>query len=172
MTQNASNSTETLNDIFNILWKFGLVNSNILYQDEGEIWSFYTFLPYQKDCFTLSYSKVASFTMQNFTTNMSLTIRELFPSKLKNFRNCTLLVAPSIVDPFVFQDKALDINNQYSGIDIEIIKQISKALNFVIEYVQSKDLSGHGIIHRNGTSLTVTGNLGLVPKTIFHFYSI
>lgn len=165
VTQNVSNLNETLNGIFNTLWKSGLLNSNVLCQDEHGIWSLYIFMPYQNDCSTLSYLKLASFTMQNFTKNMSLTIEELFPSKLNNFQNCTLLVAPSMVDPFVVQRIALDVRHQYRGIDIKIIKQISKALNFVIEFVQSQDRSGHGVIHRNGT---VTGNLGLVLQAMLH----
>lgn len=155
-----SNSTETLNDIFRILWANSLVNVNVLCQDEHTFWSFYTFMPYQNDCFTLSHFKTASFTPQNFTNNMKLSIIEVFPPKLNNFNNCTLLVAPSTVDPFVIQgNNTTDENSHYRGIDIEIIKQISKAQNFNIQYVQSQDRTGHGVIFRNGT---VTGNLELV----------
>lgn len=141
------------------MWANRLVDSYVLCQDDIDTWSFYTFMPYQDDCYKLSHWKVASFTPLNYTNNMNLSYGEVFPQKLKSFNNCPLYVATSLSDPLTLFQNTSDESNQYSGIDIEILKQISKTLNFAIKYKMSNEGSGHGFIFRNGTA---TGNVDLV----------
>lgn len=160
ISERPTNSTNTLDVTFQILWSNRLVNSHVLIQDEIDFWSLYTFMPYQKDCFNLSHIKMISFsTHSNFDDDMTIHTEDLYPEKLKNFNKCSIYIAASIVNPFLFPRNKSDENHIYKGIDIDIITQIAKSLNFSIEYKYSFDGTGHGIIFPNGS---VTGNLGLV----------
>lgn len=145
-----------LNVIFEILWKNGLIDSHVLSQDKNESWSLYTFMPYQQDCSTLSLLKIETFTSTNCTSGMKISREKLYPKKLQNFHRCPIHVAPSISNPAVMRP---DQNQKYRGIDIEIITQISKSLNFAIVFKRSLEGTGHGIIHSNRT---ISGNMGLV----------
>lgn len=153
------NVNSLLNAIFDILWRNSLINSQVLIQDRAAYWSLYTFLPYDDDCFDLSHLKIESFTPFNYTRNMTISMDKLFPIKLKNFNKCPLNVAVSIVDPFTSFHIASKGNVKYKGIDIDILNQISKNLNFVAIYKRTTDGTNFGLIFPNGT---VTGNMKLV----------
>lgn len=151
----AKKSTKMLNRITEILWKNGLINSNILSEDELGIWTLYNFIPYQRNCIELDHIRMASFTPLNFTKSMSLSMEQMYPEKFKNFNQCPLYaVAPQSV-PFV---KHCIINGSinYSGIDVNIVTQISRKLNFRIIY---EYVNYHGMIFKNST---ITGGIGLV----------
>lgn len=154
-----SNCGESLNEIFHILWSNGLMDSHVLCQDGNPFWSLYTFMPYQNDCITLSHHKMVTFTSKNYTNNMALSIKELYPQKMKSFNNCSLYIAIALNDPLSIPPNISNGNFMYRGIDIEIVTQIAKTLNFDVQYVQSNDGHGHGVIYPNGT---VTENLKLV----------
>lgn len=150
------NTTRTLNDIFAILWRNSLINVHILSQTETDHWTLDTFMPYQGDCFTLDHLRIASFTSFNFTENLTLSMEQLYPEKLKDFNQCPLFIAPSLVDPFVIFRNTSGRRSQLTGIDVCIVSQISKTLNFRMVYSSP---ASHGLIFEN---LTVTGNLNLV----------
>lgn len=153
------NTSETLTAIFALLWKNGLLGSHVLIQEQPYFWSMYTFMPYQRDCFTLEPVKVASFTPHNFTNNITASIDELFPEKLNNFRKCPLYIAPSFLKPYLFVQNDSNGRPQYRGIDINILDHVSKALNFVIIYKRTSNSSGHGSQLPDGT---LTDNIALV----------
>lgn len=158
LTEFHQNTTSTLNECFEILWNIGLINSHILLQEDTNIWSLYTFMPYQHDCSTLTHIKFVSFTSSNFT-RIAFSLDQLYPEKLNNFNQCPLNVAASIANPLLFPRNLSDPNNPYKGIDVDIITQISKSLNFTIVFKRSLD--GRGMIFSNGS---VTGNMDLVSR--------
>lgn len=161
VNENVKNVTEALNVIFNILWKNGLIDSHVLTMDEtiAGAWTLYTFKPYQSDCFTLTHIKIAKFTQFNFTDNMTHSIDELYPPKLKNFFNCPLYYAVSMAAPFTIFRNASDINHSLEGIDIEIMDGIAKLLKISVVHTHYSYGTGHGVIFENGTA---SGNMGLV----------
>lgn len=161
ITGNVKNATKTLDQTYAVLWKNGLVNSQVLIEDDTKSWSFFTFMPYQTDCYILSHRKIESFTLFNYTTNMSVLTDELFPKKLNNFNNCPLYYAPSFVAPFAILHNVSDENIHVEGIDIFIIQEIAKLLRFSIVYKIDLQGTGHGMVFDNGT---VTGNLGVVSN--------
>lgn len=164
VAHHVQNVSETLHEIFNLVWKNGLLVSHVLIQEQPYFWSMYAFMPYQRDCFTLDPVAVAIFTPQNFTSNMNATVDELFPMKLNDFRNCPLYIAPSFLKPFIFVQNDSDGNPQYRGIDINIVNYISKALNFAIIYKRTSNSPGHGSLLPNGT---LTDNIALVSWSIY-----
>lgn len=159
LAKNSLSNTEMLNESFQILWKSGLINSHVLSHEGNKLWSLYAYMPFQRDCFTLNYYKIATFTPFNFTNSMTIPMAQLYPRKLKNFNKCPLHVAVSIIDPLTLCVNTSDGKCQFRGIDIEIMNQISTNLNFDAVYLRSMDGSGHGVILPNKT---VTGNMNLV----------
>lgn len=157
VNENVSNTTEALAEIFDLLWKNGLVNSHVLTMD-SDVWTLFTFIPYQMDCSTLTQIKMATFTQFNSADNMSLSINELYPPKLKNFFHCPLYYAPSFVAPFAIL-RNVGGHEYAEGIDISIIEEIAKLLKLSVVYKYAKVGTGHGLVFDNGTA---SGNLGLV----------
>lgn len=153
------NNTNSLNSIYEVLWENGLITSQVLSRVTAELWSLSTFIPYQSDCFELSELKITSFTSLNYTENMNVSMMQLFPRKLNDFNQCPLHIAVSTVDPLVFAYNTSDGKIQYKGIDINIITQISKMLNFNIIFIRTTDGNNNGVVYSNGT---VTGNMKLV----------
>lgn len=172
ITQTVENVTATLDEVFNLLWTNSLLNSNVLIQAKRNFWTLYTFMPYRRDCFTLSHVLIETFTPYNFTnnmtTNLSMSMEELYREKLHDFNMCPLYVASSLIDPFAIEYE-LNGRKFYKGIDISIVMEISRALNFDIFFKRASNLSGHGILLPNGT---FTENLGLVNALVFNSYSI
>lgn len=144
--ENTKNITEGLNDVFQLLWTNGLINSHVLVQDKDKIWTLYTFMPYQSDCFTLSPLKIATFTPLNYTKNIVLSFKELYPSKLKNFNNCPLFIAISNSKPYI-------IIQNYSARNVKIINEITKRLNM-------------SIVQKNADSFGSKDNMDLVLKEL------
>lgn len=153
--ESANKTTETLTSIFSILWENGLIDADVLSQDEFDVWSLDTFLPYQMDCAKLDHHRIASFSAFNFTKNMNLSLQQLYPVKLRNFNQCALRVG-AIPSDFHVVRNISNGTHIYSGIDINIIKEISAKLNFQIIY-ECTDL--HGEVFENGT---LTGSIKMV----------
>lgn len=160
----AQNITEALNKIFSILWANGLIDSHILTVDEmnANSWTLYTFLAYQSDCFSLTQIKIATFTQLNKTVNMTLSMNELYPLKLKDFFNCPLYYGPSLLSPFVIFRNVSDL---IEGIDVSIVSEIARLLKLNTVYRHSHCGTGHGTVFENGT---ISGNLGLVWRIFTH----
>lgn len=148
--------TQVLNKTFGILWENGLIDSQVLIQDQPKYWSLYTFLPFQHDCSTLSHMKLATFTPFNSTQSMTVSFNELFPKKLHNFHKCPIYIAPIHKRPHVIIHNNSDSGIQIEGIEILIIQQIAKAYNFTIVYKVGLDRDS---LFMNGTA---TGNFKLV----------
>lgn len=91
------NHTNALNDIFEVLWSNGLINSQVLAKDASDTWSLSTFIPFQKHCISLAKLKIASFSTLNYTENMTVPAEKLFPKKLNDFNQCPLHIALSLV---------------------------------------------------------------------------
>lgn len=166
MDELAEYDTTSLNYIFEILWDNGLIDSQVLTRVTTQCkgtWTLYTFMPYQRDCSTLTELKIASFTPHNYTKDMNVSMAQLFPNKLNDFHQCQMHIAVSTMDPLVVMHNSSDGKVQYKGIEIEIVRQLSKMLNFNITFQRSTDGTNNGVILPNKT---VTGNLKLVRRKL------
>lgn len=157
------NVSLTLDAIFKLLWENSLLDSHVLIHEQPYFWSMFTFMPYQRDCFSLDPVKLAAFSPSNFTNKMNVSLKELYPEKLGNFRKCQLYIAPSLLKPYTYMQNDSHGKPQYKGIDINILEHVSKALNFEIVYKRScsNARAGHGHIFANGT---MTENIALVSR--------
>lgn len=161
MTRRTQNITQHLDEVFQILWKNGLIDSHVLIQVEKKSWALYTFLPYQSDCFALTHLKLITFTPFNISGAMTLSFQSLYPQKLKNFHKCPLYVATTIANPFIIFHNTSNGMDRFEGIDVLIIEQISRVLNFTIVYKLPASYLKRGTILKNGTAV---GAFGLVYK--------
>lgn len=162
ITNISQNNTNELSDIFHILWKNGLINSNVLLFDESQSWSLYTFIIYRNtDCSIWNIIKLMSSSPFNLT-QMPLSLEELYPEKLGNFNRCILYIAVSTTKPFIFSNNS-SLASQYSGIENDIITYISKSLNFSTVFKRTSDGTNHGIVFPNQT---ITGNMKMVHRKI------
>lgn len=144
-----------LTRIFKVLWANGLINAHVLFPNEFGIWSLDAYFPYRIDCIELDHVRISSFTLMNFTETINLSMKQLYPAKLRNFNRCPLFIAPTTSAVYVIRNTTNGID-QYSGIDINIIEQIAKTLNFQIVYKRTEK---HGDVFENGT---MTGSIKMV----------
>lgn len=151
LTEIPKNSTIALDDVFGILWKNGLINSHVLIHDTKKSWSLYAFLPHQKDGCILRHFKIESFTQFNFSSSINMSIDQMYPEKLKNFNGCPLHIAPTVFLHYVMLLNTSDGGFHYAGIDILILNEISKALNFTIRYIFPLIKTQRGLIAKNRT---------------------
>lgn len=155
VTENVQNVKKSLNEMFAVLWRNGLINSHILIQND-ELWFIYTFKPYQRDCTSLVHVKIASFTLTNYTEHINFSFEEFYSPKLENFNRCPLYVAATEAAPFTIYNNKSEVLN-VSGIEITMVENIAKKLNCTLIYENSP--IGRGRIFENGTG---TGNLNMV----------
>lgn len=161
ITDPVQNATLALDDIFNVLWTNSLLNSNVLIQEERQYWTLYTYIPFRTNCFSLDPVILASFTPYNCTANMTMSMFQLYPEKLTDFKRCPIYVAPTILDPFAMA-KEVKGKLKYTGIDISIIKEISQALNFVAVFTPP---SNQSLKEQNDT---ITPNMAMVMILYFN----
>lgn len=148
------------------------MDSHVLIQEKANFWSLYTFIPYQSDCLTLDPLKLATFSPNNFTEDINLSVQDLYPEKFNDLNNCPLYVAPSYLEPYIVRLNTTDEHgeSQYTGLEFDIITHISKALNFKIVFKRLAIWQiggGHGMAFDNGT---VTDNLAMVNFCTFNLF--
>lgn len=153
VTENVQEITQTLNEMFAVLWRNGMINVHVLIQTD-EIWSLHTFKPYQSDCTSLTHVKITSFTPSHYTESITLPFDELYPQKLKNFNKCPLYVAVREFPPSTIRHKD---NGDLGGFEITMIEAIAQSINATL--IHNFSSNDRGIIFENGTG---TGNLNMV----------
>jgi hypothetical protein len=142
-----------MKEIFSTLWKRNIYNVDILFQNEDSI-DVMTFMPFSRStCDDTTPRIINRFVNGSFEKNLKETI---FPMKFENLRKCEIKIATYEENPNVIRKKNSDGSEKLSDFDMEIIDEISKALNFEkkIEFIEGPD--PWGLVLDNGT---VTGAL-------------
>lgn len=152
------NVSDSLNDIFELLLYFDLLNVNVLIKNE-EKWYLYFFKPYIKSCHLVEPLHIDTFTSKNYTNELNTTYNDLFPLEHFKFNYCKIKVATFPLEPNVLIESLRNGTSVYTGVDIMIVNEICKTLNLIPIYVQSPDGQNRGVIFPNGT---VTGAMNMV----------
>lgn len=152
------NVSESLNDIFDILLYFDLLNVNVLIRNEDQ-WSLHFYKPYIKSCYLVEPLHIDTITPKNYTNVLNTPYNDLFPSKRFKFNYCKIKVATFLLEPNVIIESLTNGTTEYTGVDIRIVNEICKTLNLIPIYVQSPDGQNRGVIFPNGT---VTGAMNMV----------
>lgn len=132
---------DEIQEIFELLWKIEIYNVVVLYSDNLKVKAM-TFDPFQPDdCF-----KAKSMEIKNFSN--------LFHNQLKNLNLCSVRVQAPNWEPFSFLR-----NNETYGRDIDLIKALSKILNFTLDLTVLTEMAAWGMIFDNGTSTGAIKNV-------------
>lgn len=135
--------------IFQQLWRKFILYANLVTIDDDSAcgMSVTTFEPFTENtCNNTSPVVVNYYKNGNFINAMS----HLTQDKLKDLQNCPIrVVITTGSEPFVFIVKHPNGYVNYSGRDISLIEELSKSLNFRINYVILED---KGFLFDNGTA--------------------
>lgn len=127
-----------IDEIFKQLWAKLIHNVIVLYDDKSEVKAL-TFYPFSTErCNDSSAVEIA------ITSSMS----NLFPNKFVDMKSCSIKVTAAETEPFIMKNKKKEI----IGRDIDVIKAISKALNFKLILRYLDDPVPAGMLFENGSS--------------------
>lgn len=156
LTQSMQNTTEILHETFEILMTLGLMDVNILIKDEvSTLWSLHFYKPYSKDCNSFEIVKLDTFSSKNYTNELDISFKHIFPRKHFTFCGCLLYISTFSFEPFVIIRDGANGSTIYDGVDVIIVNEISKTLNLIPLFIQKN----RGMVYKNGTS---TGAIKMV----------
>lgn len=132
-----------LPEIFKTFWQLRTNNVNAIHPDQNREALVKIFQPFGKKCndmtpVIISKGKNGTFENKNF-----------FPEQLRNLQTCPIRVSiADDIDPFIFVDS--NDKTKLSGRDIEVIKTLSHALNFTLNFAY---IGKEGFFMENGTAV-------------------
>lgn len=166
LTQNVIDVSKSLQTVFGIVMKFGLLFVNSLLGDSNKLnWSLHFYKPYTRNCHSVEIFTIDTFSSENYTNKLNLPFDDMFADRKFKFLNCPVYVSTFSFPPFVIIRNASNGSISYDGIDVTITDEISKTLNLFPIYLQSADKQNRGVIFKNGSA---TGAMKMV-KNNFHF---
>ncbi|CRL04599.1 CLUMA_CG017667, isoform A [Clunio marinus] len=146
---------DELGEITKSLWNNFIFNVAFLAQTEYEL-NISTFIPFSKpkcdnenciqNCGDTKPVVIDVFN-KTFTKN-----KDFFPNKMENFFNCPVKVVTFNCPPMMMIKYDEDKNFDFKGPDGEMLKLLSKKLNFKIDLIHISDLIRWGALYENGTS--------------------
>ncbi|XP_054727286.1 uncharacterized protein LOC129236975 [Anastrepha obliqua] len=131
-TKSSKIANEQMGGIFRECLRFHVDNVVIMFQLEDNKFGFFTYDPFGKD-FCRQIVQIIEF---NTYVNGNLTDDRLFPPHLRDFHGCTLNICVQLSYPFMgFKGDHNDLRqlqdiNKLVGIEADLLKDLSKALNF------------------------------------------
>ncbi|CAO1431629.1 unnamed protein product [Diamesa tonsa] len=135
--------------IFEACWKLFIHNVDVLLEDDYSV-KLITLIPFKPTCCNDASPMVINEFPNNATQWNSL---KFFPRKFRNLFNCRITIATFENAPGVMKDpKSGNIN----GIDVDIMNNLAKLMNFSLSLEYQAELDGRGIIMKNGTSTGAT----------------
>lgn len=143
---------EMLNTLFGDAWEVHISNFLVLVFDNViQAWKLMTYFTFESDCVTLSHRTIETFTNENYTSAMKIPFKNVFPEKMLNMKKCPVVMSVVEIEPYVI-DRGND--SELDGIDVKIVMEIAKHMNFTPKFIKPKDGQRRGVAYENGT---VTG---------------
>lgn len=141
-----------MDKIFIDCYTKAVANVNILFPYTNESMMMTTYMPFERDCVELTRRDLGVLYESHFELSESLA--DVFPRKGLNMNECTLNVATFPSEPLVIVRLVNDTTNDIlvEGIEVELLQQMAKTLNFNIRFKSPADKQKRGIIGRNGTA--------------------
>lgn len=136
-----------IEQMFSLLWNNQIYNVIVLFRNDDNAVLIKTFMPFNSEkCNDTTPVVINVFKDGKFVNGIKL----LFPKKMKNLHNCPVRVSISnTTEPPVITDKFTNGSYHLKGRDINLIKTLSRTLNFKIDYSY---IGIEGFIYENGTS--------------------
>lgn len=133
--------------VFDLLWKIQIFNIDVAYEDDNGTAVIETYFPFNTaKCGETKPAVINTFKSGKFASDSNL----LYPDKLKNLHECPVRVGTSNNSmPYIFADRLENGTYHLHGRDIELLKTLSNALNFKIDFVY---VGEEGSLLDNGTA--------------------
>ena len=142
-------SIPDIQTIFEACWKLFIHNVNVLLEDTSSV-KLITFIPFKPTrCNDASPMVINEFPIDTLQWNSY----EFFPHKFYNLFNCPITIATFENAPGVMKDP---INGNIYGIDIDVMDNVAKLLNFSLDLEYQAELDGRGYVLNNGSSTGAT----------------
>lgn len=134
-------------EIFATLWAKNIFNVDVIFEDANDV-KVVTFFPFNDEsCNNTTPKVIRSYRNGSFEEKSSI-----FPDKFKNLHNCPLRVTifegEFSVIKTVFPNGTFELN----GYDIDLIRELSKTLNFEPVFKMIDESQPFGRVFRNGTA--------------------
>jgi hypothetical protein len=153
-TASPSAAANNIKLMLDIMWRKFILNVHVVTPEGNGDVSLNTYFPFTKDFCGQVHPEVWNI----YRNGAFLMEREHFPRKNNNFFQCALTVAVYNAVPYLIvlnRSGSIDVD----GVDGNLLKQLSKELNFTINYVVVSDDVRWGEIHANRSA---TGTMELV----------
>jgi Ligated ion channel L-glutamate- and glycine-binding site len=162
-----------LESLFTLMWQQNIFNVNVLFGARNDsIIAVMTFFPFaSNECRNTEPKHIASFINGTFDVDLM----KLYPEKLQNLHQCPLNITTFEDAPAVIKKKVVKLSDksfELTGYDIELINELSSALNFkkVIKFLDYNE--PWGAVYENGSTRgsfreLATGNADLIIGNLF-----
>lgn len=132
---------EEIQEIFEVMWNFQILNVNAMFKSAMDVLSIVTFLPFKNHkCNDTTPVVISEY------INATFSRRDFFIEKLSNLQQCPIkIVIATKSEPYIF----IKDNDTFHGRDINLIEELAKSLNFKINYIVMDD---KGFLLDNGTA--------------------
>ena len=159
-----------IQNIFQQLWLKFIFNVNILLEDESELVSLLTFMPFNGFiCGDTTPIKTNQFDKISGKWESI----DFYPKKFKNLFKCPVRVGAFDTTPAVIKKPMKNGSFILDGYDIEILNEFSKIINFSIDMNFAVEAGSYGEIYENGSStLTIKKVMNnMVDLIIGNYYA-
>lgn len=140
--------------IFIDCYKEAMLDVNILFPYSNESMMMTTYIPFENDCVKLTRRDLGILSEWECESELSESMDDVFPKKGLNMHKCTVNVATFPSEPCVIFRKLNETTHDVDveGIEIELLQQMAKVLNFTVHFKSPADKQKRGVIGHNGTS--------------------
>lgn len=151
-----------IEEIFATLWIKNIYNVAAIIGSADKSIEVMTFFPFRGTvCGDTTPVRINRFINGSFTNNL----QSLFADKFTNLHNCALKIS-TFEDHFsIIKTKTANDSFELSGFDIELLRELSRALNFRLDIKLHDEPEPWGNVFENGT---VSGALGEVANRKAH----
>lgn len=141
-----------IDSIFADCYKRSMLNVNILFPYTKASMMMTTYRPFEGNCRQLVRRDLGIFTGTQSTLSGSLA--NVYPPKALNMNKCKLTVATFASEPLVIVRSLNETTYeaQVDGVEVELINELARVLNFVAVFKLPADKQKRGVIDRNGTA--------------------
>lgn len=142
-------SITDIQTVFEACWKLFIHNVNVLLEEVYSV-KLITFIPFKPTrCNDASPMVINEFPIDASQWNS----HEFFPRKFHNMFNCSITIATFENAPGVMKDPN---NDNIYGIDIDLMDNVAKLMNFSLNLDYQAELDGRGYVMENGSCTGAT----------------
>ena len=146
---------DEIEEIFKSFWSKNIYNVNVMIEERAIV-KVFTFFPYSGSiCGDTKPVLINTYENGAFSSKLE----SFFPKKFQNLRGCPLVISTFEEPLAVIRKRRPDGKSELSGFDVELLEEISKLLNFHLEFKVLEVDRPWGFVLPNGTSAGALGDV-------------